>query len=320
MKTILITGASGFIGQKLTNNCFDGYNIITFNKGIISDSKKNCIHVRGDITDNRSLESVCNKYKPDFVIHCAGIAHQKIGATDYNEYFRVNSHASENLAKASTTANPDVNFIFLSSISVYGETNLKSPVLEDNKCNPTSDYAHSKLDAENRLVKLFHGKQLKKLDILRLAPVYDSNWSRNLDIRVFAPGKTAYIKFGHGQQKMSAVSRSNLVDFIEFLIDNRQNFKGKACNTYNVCDEHSYSFKKIIKTFKQSQYQPDRVIVKIPLSFVWILTRLSGLVLKNKKKWFHSCYNKLAQDLIFSNKKMLDTGFKPAHTLTSVFK
>ena len=232
---------------------------------------------------------------------------------------RVNSYASENLAKASVVANPDVHFIFLSSISVYGEENIDGFISEEDECNPSSDYADSKLDAEKRLVKLYNAGELKKLDLLRLAPVYDSDWSLNLERRVFAPGKTAYIKFGSGEQKMSAVARSNLVEFIEFIVKKQYEPGERYCNILNVCDEQPYSFKEIIKTFKQSKYQPDRVVITIPLFFVWILTRLAGLLWKNKKKWLYSCYNKLAQSLIFNNKKMLDTGFKPAYTLTSVF-
>jgi nucleoside-diphosphate-sugar epimerase len=34
---------------------------------------------------------------------------------------RVNSEATENLARAASQVNPDVRFIFLSSVSVYGE-------------------------------------------------------------------------------------------------------------------------------------------------------------------------------------------------------
>ena len=59
---------------------------------------------------------------------------------------------------------------------------------------------------------------MHNLILLRLAPVYDCEWSLNLDRRVFAPKKMAYLKFGNGEQRMSALARSNLVDFIDFLI------------------------------------------------------------------------------------------------------
>ncbi|MBN1626849.1 MAG: hypothetical protein JW944_10020, partial [Deltaproteobacteria bacterium] len=59
--------------------------------------------------------------------------------------------------------------------------------------------------------------------------------------------------------------------------------------------------------------------ITIPLTFVWSATRLAGAVMRDKKDWLHSCYEKLASDLVFDNSKMLQTGFKPRHTLTSIF-
>jgi len=55
-----------------------------------------------------------------------------------------------------------VHFIFLSSISVYGEDNLKDSVSEESECNPSSDYAQSKLDAEKRLIKECLGQGLSQ--------------------------------------------------------------------------------------------------------------------------------------------------------------
>jgi len=74
------------------------------------------------------------------------------------------------------------------------------------------------------------------LIILRLAPVYDRKWSLNLDRRIFTPKKIAYLRFGSGLQKMSALAKSNLIDFIEFLIyrlpklAKMKNDKKRLCN------------------------------------------------------------------------------------------
>lgn len=300
--------------------CSVNYIIIAFDN-VPSDLEENYIPVIGNIIDNEQLEDVCIKYRPDVIIHCAGIAHQKIGSIDSEEYQRLNTLATENLAKSSITANPDVHFIFLSSISVYGEDNIQGFVSEEDKCNPSSDYAYSKLDAEKRLIKLHEAEELKKLDILRLAPVYDSEWSLNLDRRVFAPKKMAYIKFGSGEQEMSAVSRQNLVDFIDYrLKQEKENPTDEPfCNIFNVCDDKPYKFNEMIRVFKQSKYHPDRLVISFPLSLVWIATRLVGIILRNKRKWLHSCYDKLATDLVFDNSRMLATGFKPKHTLESIF-
>ena len=88
---------------------------------------------------------------------------------------------------------------------------------------------------------------------------------------------------------------------------------------FNVCDAEPYKFNTIIQVFKNSGIRPNRPIVPIPLSIVWLLTRIAGFLLPKKKKWLHSGYEKLASSLVFDNTKMLKTGFKPVHTLETIF-
>lgn len=319
MHRILITGVSGFVGSKLFNEYSKvNEDVIGVDTAIYSKSD-NLYSL--DLLDYENVADFFRGKKISTVVHCAAIAHQKIGTIDSEEYQRVNSIATEHLAMAASTANPDVHFVFLSSISVYGEDNINGTVSEESECKPSSDYANSKLDAEQRLSKLYKSGMLKKLDILRLAPVYDSEWSLNLDRRVFAPKKIFYIKFGPGEQEMSAVSRQNLVDFIDFRLKQEEDNKKELsyCNIFNICDEKPYKFNEILRVFMKSEYHPNRFVIVVPLSVVWLATRLTGLIIWDKRQWLHSCYDKLAYSLVFDNKKMLGTGFKPKHNLNTVF-
>ena len=119
---ILVTGANGFIGSTLcdrllVNNIIIGVDIAA--KSLNISAK--IIWEEADISDFNLVAAICERHSPDVVIHCAGIAHQKIGVVDSNVYMRVNSEATENLAKVAAQYNPVVQFIFLSSVSVYGE-------------------------------------------------------------------------------------------------------------------------------------------------------------------------------------------------------
>ena len=314
---ILISGAAGFIGSSLCSRLSSDNKVIEVDITQRVDKSGDINWEQADLTDCNSVAAICKKHSPDVVIHCAGIAHQKIGALDSAIYMRVNSETTENFARAAIKCKPDVCFIFLSSISVYGEDNLQTPVLEENTCQPSSDYAVSKLDAERRLIALFDAGIIRNLIILRLAPVYDREWSFNLDRRIFAPKKMAYLKFGTGRQKMSALARSNLVEFIQFLL--KRHSKNTGLEITNVCDSDPYEFREIIQVFKKSSVYPNRPIIPVPLPAIWLATRMAGLILKNKKKWIHSAYNKLSSSLVFDNAKMLKTGFKPRHSLQTVF-
>jgi nucleoside-diphosphate-sugar epimerase len=321
MKTVLVTGGAGFVGQAVCQVISPTYKVIALDRQrqACFGDQNDPVFVDLDIEDETALKKVCDTYVPDVVIHCAGLAHQKLRSKKSADlYERINSLATEKMARAAMSANPDVYFIFLSSISVYGETHTEKVIGEMDRCFPTSDYAQSKLDAETRLKKLYGEKRLKKLDILRLAPVYDAQWSMNLEKRVLAPKKMAYLRFGSGKQKMSALARKNLVAFIDFRIQHETS--PQFFNIINVCDKNSYTFNDIIQTFQKSKIQPSRKVIPIPLSLVKIPARLLCFLLKNKSVWIYSFYNKLANDLVFDNKKMLDTGFTPPATLFSIFR
>ncbi len=350
---ILVTGANGFIGKALRSRLASGNKVIGVDITGPADGTLNIAWEQADLADRDLAVAICDKYSPDVVIHCAGIAHQKIGMVDSATYMRVNSEVTENLAKAAAKSNPGVCFIFLSSVSVYGEggqifsrkgakalkrKNSNSGVSEDGECWPSSDYAVSKLDAERRLVALVDGGIIRNLVILRLAPVYDRYWSLNLDRRVFAPGKVVYLRFGSGSQRMSALARPNLVEFIEFLIHRLRKFsqinvdenniknsrtrQNNLCNQrnlrINVCDVEPYEFNRIIGVFKKYAIQSKRPVISVPLSVVWFATRIAGIIFSSKREWIHSCYDKLASDLVFDNTKMMNTGFSPKHSLETI--
>jgi len=96
--------------------------------------------------------------------------------------------------------------------------------------------------------------------------------------------------------------------------DRRQNLE-----IYNVCDVETYEFNRIIKVFRKSGIHPNRPVVPVPLSPVWFATRVAGRLFPDKKDWMHSCYDKLACDLVFDNRKMMNTGFRPKHSLETIF-
>ncbi len=318
MKKILITGACGFIGRAVMQSLLAKYKVIVFNRKIPNTKNKKIIFVKGNITDSHKVKQLCDVHAPDVVVHCIGLSHQNhMSSMDQKLYDVINHIATCNLAESAARANPNVHFIFLSSISVYGKNYKYKGVAEKDPCEPASAYAKSKLDAEQGLETIFSANRIKRIDILRLAPVYDAKSSFNLDKRVFGPRKLFYLRYGSGKQKMSLLSRQNLVDFILFRIQNNSN--RKYCNIFNITDKIPCSFNTIIQIFIMSEYQPVRRIIKVPLWLVWVATRMFGLLVRNEMELVHSFYDKLAKDLIFDNKKMLGAGFNPKHTVKSVY-
>ena len=136
MHNILIIGANGFIGRALcdqlsTDNKVVGVDLTGPPDGALNiaweqadQPATRCEALRAGLTDRDSAVAILEKHSPDVVIHCAGIAHQKIGAVDSVTYMQINSEATENLAKDAAKTNPpadnDQNTLPISAQGTFG--------------------------------------------------------------------------------------------------------------------------------------------------------------------------------------------------------
>ncbi len=320
MKSILITGAAGFIGTLLCNKFAKKFNIIAIDRNPIPKTDcKNQVHIKGDITDNHFLKDVFNQYSPDVIVHCAALSSQSFfRPINSNHYEKTNAIATENICREAASVNPDVFFIFLSSISVYGEKQINEKIKEIDKLEPTSDYAKSKRNAEIRLEKLFNDGIIQRVNTLRLAPIYNSKKLSSIEKRVLIPIKIAFLRFGSGKQKISVLSGENLADFLLFQINQMPSLK--AHSIFNVCDKTILSFNQIIAILQKSNWYPSLIIIKIPLILIWIITRFFGFISIKQSTWIHSWYDKLSKDFVYDNQQMLSTGFLPKYDFKSIFK
>jgi UDP-glucose 4-epimerase len=152
MKKVLITGASGFIGSYLKNH-LSGFEIST-------------LSLRDPNWKKQPIDA-------DVVIHCAGLAHSK-KSLPRERYMDVNCYLTKELIEHSLQHNVS-HFIFLSTMLVYGEGNIGA-IGRDSKISPISDYAKSKLCAEE---VISCNKNIKST-VLRLPLVYGGKVKGNL--------------------------------------------------------------------------------------------------------------------------------------------
>jgi nucleoside-diphosphate-sugar epimerase len=88
---IVITGASGFIGRALCQNLSQYDNVLGVDIKKGNFDNKNVKWKIADLTDFNIVSDLFKKHISDVIIHCAGIAHQKMGAVESSTYMRVNS-------------------------------------------------------------------------------------------------------------------------------------------------------------------------------------------------------------------------------------
>ncbi len=144
---ILITGASGYIGQCL-ETYFKKDKVILLDKKKLGYITKNKFY-RINLLNKNKLEKLFNRQKIETVVHLAGKSLVDEN-TKYLNYFQNNIRATNNLLEI-MKKNKTYNIIFSSTASIYKGTN--KAVNEKSLKKPLSKYAKSKLKCEKIIKK-----------------------------------------------------------------------------------------------------------------------------------------------------------------------
>ena len=105
-----------------------------------------------DITDEKSVSNVLEEYRPDAVIHCAGISDLAIFERERERSWRINVDGSVNMAKASDKIR--AKCVICSSDQVYFGNRTAGPHREDEILSPVTPYGQGKLCAEQECLKV----------------------------------------------------------------------------------------------------------------------------------------------------------------------
>ncbi|MBD3266219.1 sugar nucleotide-binding protein [bacterium] len=142
-KTILVTGASGFLGWHVANHLNDEYAVgMAYSSNPVEMSGCNAFSL--DITDPQSIKSCFEQCDPAVIVHCAALASGKTCQDDPPYARAVNIKGTENLLSAFNR--PDGFFIYISTDLVFdGE---HAPYRETDESHPVSVYGNSKREAE----------------------------------------------------------------------------------------------------------------------------------------------------------------------------
>ncbi|MDY4731446.1 MAG: NAD-dependent epimerase/dehydratase family protein [Prevotella sp.] len=163
-KTVLVTGAAGFIGSNLAKRLLTEYNDLTvigfdsitdYYDVSLKEERLQALNAfgsrfimyRNNLADKVAVEEVFVKYKPQVVVNLAAQAGVRYSITNPDSYIESNLIGFYNILEACRHHEVE-HLVYASSSSVYG-SNKKIPYSTDDKVdNPVSLYAATKKSNE----------------------------------------------------------------------------------------------------------------------------------------------------------------------------
>ncbi len=156
-KTILLTGAAGFIGSHLAKRLLDcdckvtgldnlnNYYEVSLKEARLAELSKydNFTFVKADISDKLSVDKIFGDLKPDVVVNLAAQAGVRYSIENPQAYIDSNVTGFFNILEA-CRANPVEHLVYASSSSVYGNSEKVPFSVDDRVDNPISLYAATK--------------------------------------------------------------------------------------------------------------------------------------------------------------------------------
>ncbi len=160
---ILVTGASGLLGSKLTellvNKEYEVYS------GYYTHKPKYGIPVKLDVSSENIVSKIISRIKPDIIVHSAALTNVDKCETDKDLAFKINVIGTRNIALSSKKYN-----VFL----IYGSTDYifngdKGLYNEDDTPDPINYYGLTKLKGEKEIMNI-----LSEYCIVRPSVIYGS--------------------------------------------------------------------------------------------------------------------------------------------------
>ena len=306
---ILVTGASGFVGQQLCSEL--GHKGVDVRAAVrtlseldgISGAEQVIINNIGMKTQwHESLKGV------DCVVHLAARVHA-VGDNSnvpLAEFRAVNVNATRNLAKQAAAAGVK-RFIYISSIKVNGEETLGThKFTADDEPAPIDPYAISKYEAELALQKI---SAMSGMDVVIIRPplVYGPGVKGNFNKMMRWLVKGVPLPFGMVRNSRSFVALDNLIDFIIICITH----PSAPGEVFLISDGDDMSTTALLEKLSNKLCIPTRLI-PVPIYILKFIAFVLG-----KKTIARRLLGSLKID-ISKNRDVL--GWTPPHSVDKVLK
>ena len=201
-KKIIVIGGSGDLGQALIPKLLsNGFDCVSISRK--SNRNKLVKNIKCDITNFRKLNLIINKFKPDIIIHLAGLTGNIACETNPKKAFLTNVFGTLNILKSSIKLKPKI--IFISTGEIYGKT--KNKVNENALPKPVNIYGITKMLSENLILNYSTDYKTPAV-ILRFSYCYDENFTKR--------GFSSMFKKAISGEKIQIFGGDQILDLLHF--------------------------------------------------------------------------------------------------------
>lgn len=268
---ILLTGASGFVGNEILSQLIQRsvLPIRTYGRRLSDRLNINhnitVDHVVGEIGAEVNYANALSGV--DVIIHCAALAHVTKG--DDLSYQQVNTLGTIELAKQAQKAGVK-RFVFISSIGVIGSSTKATPFSVDSTAHPHSAYAQSKYDAELGLREIAVETGFEVV-IVRPTLVYGPNAPGNFGLLTKLVKKLPMLPFGLANNKRDFIAVQNLAD----LLITCATHPNAAGHTFLASDMETVSIKQFTNAIAEG-LDKKTFQLPVPVSLMRLVGKLTG--------------------------------------------
>ncbi len=239
MQTILITGASGFLGVRAVQYFKQDYKVLTPTREKLN------------ITNEREVVDYIKAIKPQYVLHSAAIADLAAAEKDENLSDLVNRLSPLYIAKGCKEV--DAKLVYLSSDQVYSGNTERVALKEDVALNPQNLYAKQKVEAEKLIANI-----LPNAVSLRLTWMYDNPKSPVLPNKGLP--ELLLTTAQKGEKFILNINQMRSITFIDDVIKNLPKCFALDGGAYNFGSENDLSTLELMRL--------AATLLKLPTSMI----------------------------------------------------
>lgn len=314
--TIIITGASGFIGRHIVDDLSSDHRIFAIARRSPQECKapvhSNVAWIRSDVGDWNSISTAFREIESaggaDYIIHLA--AYYDFTGENNPEYQRTNIDGTKNVLKLAKNLNPKL-FVFASSVAACSYPQNDAYVNEESPADGAHIYSQTKQKGE-KLVK----EAINEIPscIVRFGAVF-SDWCEYpplyalLNTWLKGNWKSRFVA-GKGMTALPFIHIRDIVSFFRQLLKNVD--KIKTGNVLLASTEGSTDHKSLFSNSTQSFFGKIKKPIMIPKTLSGL-----GIYLMNlfgqpfEKPWMWKYINKKLNVDINKTSKLLDWNPSP---------